>query len=221
MISSRVLVCAWLLAIAPACGGALAGKSDPVIPRYFTPEPTAQRQVTLTSAGQPPPAGSALTLRLGRVTSASHLRERIVYRSGDQEIAYYDEQRWTERPEAFVRRAFERELFEGRELCHAVSGSAPTLEVELVAFEEVRRPRAVARVQLHVALLDDRIAVYEQTVVIERPLDASGESAPDRVVRALADALGVAVDQVAHRVEAALAARPRPSKCERPTTGSP
>ena len=122
-------------ALAIACcalpmGCALTSKADVVSPRYFSPEPAA--------GTRSPKATDKLELRLGQVSSASHLDERIAYRVGGAEMGFYDDRRWTENPEAYLRRALERDLFEERGLSRIVTGGTPILDIELTAFEELR-----------------------------------------------------------------------------------
>src|SRR5579859_2713520 len=115
-----------------AAGCALLSKSDPVVPRYFSPEPAAAAEPALVV-----PAAAPLELRLGRVNAGSYLRDKIVFRNSAYEVGYYEERRWTEKPEAYVRRALARALFDRRGIHQVISGPAPTLEVEVTAFEEV------------------------------------------------------------------------------------
>lgn len=96
-----------------------------------------------------------------------------------------------------------RALFEDQGLVQIVSGARPTLDVELLAFEELRGPRGPrARVALRYALSDDRRVVLADTVIVERPLEGAG---PVALARALGAALRVAADRVGARVAAKLA----------------
>src|SRR5204862_966662 len=61
----RTALLVWMV---PLAGCALLGKSEPVVPRYFTPEYEG-------SAAAPAPRGD-LQLRLGRIEASSHLSER-------------------------------------------------------------------------------------------------------------------------------------------------
>src|SRR5689334_5933836 len=99
--------------------------------RYFTP---TWKEAT-PSAGRQSAEGPRL--RLGRISASSHLRNRMVYRLSDVEVAVYEDRRWTERPEEYVRRALMQALFEERPIVHAVSGVGPAIDVELLAFDEV------------------------------------------------------------------------------------
>lgn len=118
-----------------ASGCAFLSKGEAMTPRYFSPALAFEPP----DASRPPaPEASLPELRVGRIEPAAHLEERIAYRISDSELAYYDDRRWTEPPEQFVRRALERELFESHAFRRVVSGVAPTLDVELLSFEEVR-----------------------------------------------------------------------------------
>jgi len=192
-----------VLAAAALSGCALLGKSDPVVPRYFTLEYDGDASAVRAPAG--------LQLRLGRVEGWSHLRERMVARDAASEFSYSESQRWTERPEIFLRRALARTLFEERGVVEVLSGRAITLEVELIAFEEIQQPHQV-RMQAGLVLRDDRTSVLQETITVERPV-ARGDGA-DRapaVVDAFSQALRAGVTQIADRVVARLAAQPSPA----------
>jgi cholesterol transport system auxiliary component len=192
----RALVLSWLAAVAVS-GCALTDKSEPMTPRYFSPERPGD---AARAAAKPPEP--ALELRLGRIDGSPHLEERLVYRASDNELGYYAERRWTEAPEEYLKRRLVRVLFEERGVRHVVGGSAATLDVKLTAFEEVRAPTRKARVQLTVTLHDQHVVLWEETVTVERAVGGPGTTSdlPDAVVTALGDALGAAVDRVADRV---------------------
>jgi hypothetical protein len=115
-------------------GCAFTSKGEALTPRYFSPAPASELSEPAAPAGAPAPP----ELRIGRIEPAAHLEERIAYRISDSELAYYEDRRWTEPPEQFVRRALERELFESHAFRRVISGAAPTLDVEVLSFEEVR-----------------------------------------------------------------------------------
>src|SRR5688572_26651074 len=89
-------------------GCALLGKSEAFVPRYFSPDTSSHGKPKAASAAR---ADGAL-LKLGRITAASYLGERIVFRDSNYELNFYEERRWTERPEDYLRRALSRALFE-------------------------------------------------------------------------------------------------------------
>ena len=167
-------------------GCALLGKNDPQVPRYFTPEYDADAPAVV--------ARSDLQLRLGRVEGWSHLRERMAARRSDRELIYYEDRRWTERPEIYLRRALSRALFEERGVGESLSGRAVTLEVELIAFEEMGQAHQ-ARMQARFMLRDDRSGLLEETITVDRPVAAGADQA-----RAMADALSQALHEAVTRI---------------------
>src|SRR5689334_19308246 len=82
-------------------GCALTQKATPINARYFSPEPAASSRSPAAERA----AGSGLELRLGRVMAGAHIRERIVYRDSEYELGFYDDRLWSERPDAYLRRA--------------------------------------------------------------------------------------------------------------------
>ena len=199
-------LCALALLLLPtAAGCALTSKSDPMMPRYFSPDESRGRAQMAASPTAEHEGETHAELRLGRVTAASYLGERIVFRDSNYELGYYEERRWTERPEAFLRRAVARALFEDRGLRRVVSGAATTLDIELTELTELRSP-PVVRVRATYVLFDERLVRRQATLTIERPIPGAA-AAPVRAeiaARAMADALGDAVNQMADRVAADL-----------------
>jgi cholesterol transport system auxiliary component len=199
----------------------LLSKAEPRVPRYFTPEDDAASGVGERDAVRERPANGAelKRLRLGTVRGGSQLRERIMFRTSAHELGYYDDRRWTERPEVYLRRALVRVLFEERGLFHVVSGYAPALDVELLAFEVVRAPQSKVRVRVAFTLDNDRVGKVSQTITVEQALPSSkGDADAEAAVGALAVALKRCVDQIADSVmsnhasdspPAGLAASPR------------
>jgi cholesterol transport system auxiliary component len=191
----------WLSSVALLSGCALTSKADALYPRFFSPE--AEEPQSGTEA----PASPPLALRLGQVDAASYVEERFAYRLEPSELSYYEDRRWTEPPERYLRRALERELFQQRGIRRTVSGPGTTLDVELTAFEELRSEPARVRLALSFSLHDDRQSQLERRVVIERPLppNARGASALE-VTAALALALTAAVAEVSDQVARGLQA---------------
>lgn len=174
-------------------GCALTSKAEALSPRYFSPE-----QPPLSVAS---PLEKDLALRLDQVASAQYLDERISYRLSGSEVGFYDNRRWTEVPEAYLRRALERELFERRGLQRVVTGSGPSLSVELTAFEEIRGEPTRARVTLIFNLRDERGSLIDKTLTLERELIApKGADAEQRLATTLAATLADAVARVGTEV---------------------
>jgi cholesterol transport system auxiliary component len=197
----------WRLAIVlalatPAAGGgcALFPKGEVYEIRWFSPEATTPR-LTAASVSRPR-APLPVALELGRVNGGIHLGQKIAHRDTAFELGFYDDKRWTERPEVYVRRQLARTLFEERGFPRAVDGEAVTLDVEVQAFEEVRGPSPRARIQLRALLYDDRRALLERTFTVERPI-VPKPSPIDGLVRAMAEALDEVAEEIATSTEAA------------------
>ncbi len=200
------------LAIAvSAC--ALTSKAEVVDVRYFSPEridPHRSNEVPTLATGTDP--NRALQVRLGRVSSGPNLRERIAYRNTEYELGYYEDLRWTERPETYVRREIGRSLFEVRGMHRVISGAAPTLDIEVIAFDDLRLTSGrAARVQLRVILYEDAGVIFEDTLTLDRPVLGDNPKI-EGVIAAMSAALDAAAAQVALKVQSALVARlPQPS----------
>jgi cholesterol transport system auxiliary component len=181
---------AWVLFIA---GCAFLSKSSPVEVRYFSPEslvPPTAREPTC-SAG----------LRLGRFRRAEHLENRIAHRESAVELGLSDTRRWTEQPDDYVRRSLTRQLFEVRGLVQTTSGRDPTLDVEVLGFEEATiAGRHTGRVQLSYQLRGDS-AITRGELVKERPVQGTGF---DAVVTAIGEAMTDATSELASRVATSL-----------------
>jgi cholesterol transport system auxiliary component len=175
------------------CGCALFTRSPPLDIRRFSPErprpPVEQR-----------PEPKVATLKLGQVTANAELGRRILRRTSEVELDRYDELWWTETPDAFVRRSLSRALFDERPLQEGVSGPGPSLEVEVLAFEE--SAPGVGRVQLRYRLIDNRAVLDRGEVVRER--QASGKDFSATAV-AIGEAMDSATAEIADAVLHALA----------------
>ena len=204
-MSARARACDLLISVvllgASSC--ALTGKADALYPRFFSPE------IDVAPAAPPARVGPPLALRLGKVEAVSYVEERFAYRVEPSELSYYEDRRWTEPPERYLRRSLERELFQQRGIVRTVSGPGATLDVELTAFEELRSAPRRVRLVLNFSLHDDRQSQLERRVVVERPLPASaGDASASEVTRALALALAAAVLDVSDQVTGELRASP-------------
>jgi cholesterol transport system auxiliary component len=186
------------LAALVLAGCALTSRSHPSEFRYFTPERTEHS----TTRTPDQPRGE---LRIGRITAAANLRYAIVHRDSSVEVEPYHSLRWTALPDAYVHHALLRALFEERPLVQAVSGDAPTLDVEVTAFEEVRGVRPRGRVELSYVLQDDSAVILRGTVDVERP---AGSAEIEAIVPAIRTAMLDATSQLADRVTTALEQRP-------------
>jgi cholesterol transport system auxiliary component len=197
---SRAAIIVLVLLLAPLTACALLGKADALSPRYFDPS-SDERAAPRT----PPRVDGAArpAVRLGRVVASEHLKERLVYRASNEEISFYDDRRWTEQPESYLRRALARALFEDSGLRQVVSGAGPTLEAEMTAFEEVRGPKPFVRVSITVVLHDDLVSRLRHTFTVDKPLDAG--QAPEQIVKALGFVLQQVTDDIAKATVVTLA----------------
>jgi hypothetical protein len=195
------------LLLAATTGCALLTKAEPTVPRYFTPEsPESASPVGSSNASSG--ATTPLSVRIGRIGGGAYLKERIAYRDSEHEFGFYEDKRWTERPEVYLQRALERSLFEARGLKRALSPAAPTLTVDLIEFEEIRGASPRVRLRVSYALHDERTVFLERSFALERPLAAGTEALrPDRVAAGLGDALHDAVARMVDEVIADLTAR--------------
>lgn len=177
---------------------ALLSKGEVPTRRYFSPDfPVVHPAAVMTSSSE---------LRLGRVTAGAFIAERIMFRQSAHEVGLYDDRIWTEKPESYLRRGLTQVLFEERGLRSVMRGAGPTLDVELITFEEVISPEHVGRVKVAFSLSDERIVSLQQTLSIERPVAAStAENEAYAVAQAMGEALRDAIDEVSRLVVADLA----------------
>ena len=190
---------AFALALVLAAGCALTSRGEPLDIRYFSAELS-------TPSPAKPPGAPVARLRLDRVEESSILDTGIMHRVSSVEAEPYDALRWEEPPYRYVRRALAFELFEVRPLEQVVSGSAPSLDVQVLAFEQTTSDgRPGARVTLRYELSDDRAVLARGTVSETR---AAASAKIDDVVVAIRAAMKAAVGEVAQRVLAALLAHP-------------
>ncbi len=199
-----------LLATALVTGGcALTSKGEALSIRWYDPE-TIKPRITSASS-RPALEQQTMAIELGRVSSGINLREKIAYRDAAFEVGFYDDKRWTERPEVYVRRELARTLFEERGMRRALAGHAPVLDVEVLSFEELRGRSPAARIQLRLLVHDDRDALLEKTITVDKPVPP-GDKGFGALVQAMAQALDAATEQVANDVSAVLAARTKPEQ---------
>jgi len=190
-----------LLATLIGCG-ALTSKGEALSVRLYDPEHVKPRLTAATNAAE---AASGPALELGRVSSGAQLREKILHRDGPHELGAYDDRRWTERPENYVRRELARTLFEERGFRHVLVGTAPRLDVEVLSFEEVRLPNAhAARIQLHIVLHNGRDVLLEETIGVDKPVpNDPPNNGFDGFVTSMTQALDDVAARVADRVKTA------------------
>ena len=199
--TGAILFCAISASCLPGC--ALLSKGDLGAARFFSLE-RASGQSGAVPAQAPATRADLATLRLGHVTGALHLEERLVFRNSAHEIGYYRELRWAEPPALYLERLLSRALFEERGLRQVVGGAGRTLEVQLTALDEIRGPQRLARARVIARLHDEHLVLFEETMTVDRIVGESDGDLGAATVKALGEALQAAVDRVADRVVRAL-----------------
>jgi cholesterol transport system auxiliary component len=179
-----------------SCGVMTKGEALSI--RYFTP--TAASVQTKPEHAPTAP----LELRVGSLRAAAHLEERMAYRPSAAELGYLEDRRWTEPPEEFLRRALDAALFESRRIVRVYTDAAPSLDLELASFEELRYGEPRVRVVLSAVLRDQKRSLFEETLVAEEPLSVQGDDRSPAVAHALAAALKRAVAELAEHVSTEL-----------------
>ena len=179
-------------------GCALMSRGKSLDVRWYTAEqPRESLGVAEIQGGCP--------LRLGHLTSGTDLGTRIAFGDGVYQVGYYEDLRWTEHPGQYVQRALERALFESGIFWSAMTGPAPTLDVELLDFKEIKSPMVhAARVAVRVFVVSDAEQHFERTVVVSQPV--AGDRFDD-FVAAMARALQETANEVASVTSAAAGCR--------------
>ncbi|MDP6539053.1 MAG: ABC-type transport auxiliary lipoprotein family protein [Planctomycetota bacterium] len=115
--------------VLPIVTGACLSAGGPASIRYYSAAPPAGERES--------PPGETRELRLRDAEAAGHLRDRMAVRTSPVTVEFLDLDRWTEPPIGFVERALARALFETGDFARSESHTAPSLDVELLAFERV------------------------------------------------------------------------------------
>jgi ABC-type uncharacterized transport system auxiliary subunit len=195
-----LLLCAVAVPFASGCG-ALSAANDPGEARFFSMERAIGRPVAAPAGVPGVVPGAPLRLRLGRVTGAPHLEERVVYRDSAHEIGYYREVRWSEPPELYLKRQLARVLFEERGIRHVMGGADRTLVAKLTALDEILAPQHLARAQVVVKLHDEHVVLWEKTLTVDRPVAVRSDGdLAIAAIEALGEAMQAIVDQIADGV---------------------
>jgi cholesterol transport system auxiliary component len=180
---------------------ALTSKAPPLEIHYYSPPPSGAPSEV--GAPRPTAATPASAVSLGRITSSASLRSRIAHRKSEVELGLYDTRRWTDDPEVFVRRALEHRLFDQGAFRRATDGRQPTLDVEVIAFEEGRTSSGpTGRITLRYQLHGEQAVFADGIVDVERPARKEGF---DSIVVAISEALDQAAARLVIVVDQALA----------------
>ncbi|MEY4576271.1 MAG: hypothetical protein RL701_974 [Pseudomonadota bacterium] len=208
-------------------GCALVSRGDTIQVRYYTLEPAEGPAIASETRSAPVRMDTSdkpleLELRLGRVDASEALNQQIAVRTGENEITYQEEERWTERPAQYVRRGLERELFQKHQVTRVYSGAAATLDVELVDLEIIYDAAPKARVRLLAHLHDHQRGLCNETSAIDAPITLPSDSSKATAVSvtALSNAMQAALKRLSEHVVQCLAAHSQP-KTDAAASGSP
>jgi ABC-type uncharacterized transport system auxiliary subunit len=173
---------------------------DAAAPRFYRPaSSTLDGSSTDEAASASGASATVVAVRLEPVTGTPFLRERIAWQSSAVEYGLYEQRRWSETPPRYVQRALETALRAAPGLRLTDAFDAPSLRVDVVAFDEVLAPEHVARVSLVVSLRDrTRSRLVDRTFSAEAPIASDGGTAT-------ATAMGTALDGVVAEVGRAVA----------------
>lgn len=212
-LSSRVFALVVGLGTVSSC--ALLSKAEPLSLRFLSPHVIAHEDARIGARD------ASVELRLGSVEAVSHLDQRVAFRIQETEVGYYYNFRWTEPPDAYLRRALSEELFDRRAAKRIVTGAGPTLDVELESFEELRFGTPRARIAFRFVLRDERRALIERRVLIEQPIQGVAKNnSVEHLASALSEALAQSVTKVADDVLGVLNAEAVPSALPSPAPAS-
>ena len=170
-----------LILFAGSLAGCLSQNPPPKV-RWFLPSVDSSSQSARTER---------VPLQLMRVTASSHLRDAMVWRSGDVEIFFDELNKWGATPAELVQDALEDVFFSGA-FTPTTSASGARIEVDVRAFEGTQTD---ARIELVVSLRLDSGTWIQQSF-------AASEALKGRSADELARALGVALERAATDVGA-------------------
>ena len=177
---------------------ALTEKQPALVVHYYSMTPSQSNSVRPLPPGNAPSNREERPLRMNRINAGAHLNKKLYFRSSAVEGGYYEDRRWTEKPTVLVHRELARALFERSIFVEQLTGDAPMLAVDVLAFEEVRvGPDRHALVELRFVLRDGASALRPQTVRVERP---AVNSSAEEIVKALSLALEDACLELALRL---------------------
>ena len=180
-------------------------------PRFYHP-PTAM----LDAPVDPSIADTAgAPVRLRPVHQASFLGERMVWRVSDAEYGRYEQRRWNELPAQYLARAMTNAVQGDPALFLTDDVAAPTLDLDLLAFDEVVGPPRIARVIVRATLRGPKGGtLIDREFVSEEPITSDGDGG-SAVARAMGRALDALVAQVTTEVAARLTPAAAPARAKR------
>ena len=193
MMPRRTLIALLALAASTAAG-CVFSNSPPT--RYFAPRST----FLLPQEAQPPITAGERTVRVRRVRAAAYIGQAIVWRVSDVERGLYEQRRWTEFPTRYLDRAVVEAIDRMPDMQTVDTGLVPTLDLELVSFDEVVGPERAAEVSVVASFnAADQSPVFDQLFTARQPI---ADTDPASTARAMGAALDDVVQQIADQVAA-------------------
>jgi uncharacterized lipoprotein YmbA len=151
---------------------------------YYDPHPS-------DVAGDPATA-TTRPVRLGHVTAAPYLRDRIVWRIADTELFFDEENRWAAPPERMVEEALRRDLDPRNGFPRSDAAGTATLDVHVAAFE-VERGKGDVYVRLEATLASPDGSLRRGTCEARQVATVSDN-------RSIATAMGIALAEAIRRL---------------------
>jgi uncharacterized lipoprotein YmbA len=174
--------------VALVCSGCLSQNAPPTV-RFFHPAPLAAPPASAAAS-----TGEPLPVRIGHVSAAPYLGDRMVVRVSDVEIGFDELHRWASPPDVMVEDALRRLLVP--ENGFVVSGSLEALVVDahVAAFEGVSTSKSVS---IEIELTLERHGGGDSsrgTVRVTRPTNVDD---PVALAKSAGEALGEASQKIA------------------------
>jgi uncharacterized lipoprotein YmbA len=174
-------------------------------PRFFRPDSTFLREPTDAMTQEATPSRSAVAIRLRAVGAGPFLRERIVWRASAVEYGMYEQWRWREVPASYVERALRSALRRSGDVRFSDDPRVPSLQVEVIAFDDVLAPAHAAVVEVAVSLRDKSgLLLLDRSFSAEAPIVGDD---PGTMVRAIGGALDVVATNMAQAISRAVVTR--------------
>jgi uncharacterized lipoprotein YmbA len=175
-------------------------------PRFFRPDSTLLGERTDAVAQEARPSRSPVTIRLRTVEAGPFLRERIVWRASSVEYGLYEQRRWRDVPASYVERALRAALRRTGDVRLSDDPHARSLQIEVIAFDEVLEPAHAAVVEVALSLRDG-----SGQLLLDGPFGAEAPIVDDDPAT-MARAMGSALDAVASNMAEAISKAVVPRK---------
>lgn len=169
-------------------GCAFLSPQPPVAQRFYYP---AVKPAKLAPKSPP------VTIRVGRITSAPYLRDRMILRLSDVEVAFDEQDRWAAPPELLTERCIYRVLSRESGFIISAMPGAPILDIYILQFEGVADEK---KVQVAIGATVQCRATGEVHVTRIDAAASIPDESPSAIARGIGEALGHAVVDLAHWV---------------------